>query len=553
MFHIIIGEGMAEPLLKIKNLTVDFKTPDVDNSNRVFHAVKGISFDIKAGQTVALVGESGSGKSVSALSVMRLLPYPSASHGDKASITFENEELLNKNEKYMRSVRGSKIGMIFQEPQTALNPLHTVEKQISEILKLHQGMNSDKARKRTLELLNLVGLPHLKERLNAYPHELSGGQRQRVMIAMALANDPDLLIADEPTTALDVTIQAQILELLQDLQKKLGMSILLITHDLSVVEKMADYVCVMRHGEIVEQNDAKALFAKPQHDYTKMLLDTIPRGTAHPFDKDANVIMQGRDIKVYFPKDVNFFGKVTSHVKAVDHIDITIRRGETLGVVGESGSGKSTLGFATLRLLDAQGSLIFDGTDISNYKKKAMRPLRSRMQIVFQDPYSSLSPRMSISQIIEEGLKLHRKDLSDKQRDELVVEALQDVHMDPETRHRYPHEFSGGQRQRIAIARAMVLAPELVILDEPTSALDVSVQAEIVDLLRELQQKHGLSYMFISHDLRVVRAMSHSLLVMKDGKVIEHGSAAEIFNNPKEEYTKALLDAAMNLNARKSA
>lgn len=544
---------MSKELLKVKNLTVDFKTPDIDNSGRVFHAVKGVSFDIKAGQTVALVGESGSGKSVTALSVMRLLPYPTASHGDKSSITFENEELIGKNEKYMRSIRGSKIGMIFQEPQTALNPLHTVEKQISEILKIHQGMSGDKARKRTLELLDLVGLPHLKERLNAYPHELSGGQRQRVMIAMALANDPDLLIADEPTTALDVTIQAQILELLQDLQKKLGMAILLITHDLSVVEKMADYVCVMRHGEIVEQNDAKSLFAKPQHDYTKMLLDTIPRGTAQAFNKDAPIIMQGRDIKVSFPKNVNFFGKATSHVKAVDHIDITIRRGETLGVVGESGSGKSTLGFATLRLLDAQGELIFDGTDISNFKKKAMRPLRSRMQIVFQDPYSSLSPRMSVLQIIEEGLKLHRKDLSDKQRDELVVKALQDVHMDPETRHRYPHEFSGGQRQRIAIARAMVLAPELVILDEPTSALDVSVQAEIVDLLRELQHKHELSYMFISHDLRVVRAMSHSLLVMKDGKVIEHGSAADIFDNPKEEYTKALLDAAMNLKARKSA
>ncbi|MCK5374358.1 MAG: ABC transporter ATP-binding protein, partial [Alphaproteobacteria bacterium] len=348
----------------------------------------------------------------------------------------------------------------------------------------------------------------------------------------------------------DVTIQAQILDLLQDLQQKLGMAMLLITHDLSIVEKMADYVCVMRHGEIVEQKDTKALFAKPQHDYTNMLLSTIPRGNASAFEKDASVIFEGRGVKVHFPKKYNFLGKPKSFVKAVDNVDITIRRGETLGIVGESGSGKSTLGYAALRLLDGQGRLLFDGTDISTYRKKAMRPLRARMQIVFQDPFSSLSPRMSIAQIIEEGLKLHRKDLNADERDALVVQTLKDVHMDPETRHRYPHEFSGGQRQRVAIARAMVLAPELVVLDEPTSALDVSVQAQIVDLLRELQQKHCLSYMFISHDLRVVRAMSHSLIVMKDGRVIEHGNAAEIFANPREEYTKALLDAAMNLKAR---
>lgn len=536
---------MTEPLLKIKNLSVTFNTP-----SESFDAVKGVSFDIKRGQTVALVGESGSGKSVTALSVMQLLSYPMAAHGGGSSVIFDGSELIGRDENFMRSLRGRKIGMIFQEPQTALNPLHTVEKQINEVLKLHQGMNDKQARARVIELLELVGLPQLKERLGAYPHELSGGQRQRVMIAMALANDPDLLIADEPTTALDVTVQAQILELLKELQDKLGMAMLLITHDLGIVEKMANYVCVMQNGKIVEQKDAKALFKKPEHAYTKMLLGTIPHGDAPAFDPKAPVLFEGRGVKVHFPDKINFFGKPISFVKAVDSVDIIIHKGETLGIVGESGSGKSTLGYAALRLLDGKGQLLFDGMDISSFRKKEMRPLRSRMQIVFQDPFSALSPRMSIAQIIGEGLKLHRKDLSTEERDSLVVQALKDVHMAPETRHRYPHEFSGGQRQRVAIARAMVLAPELVILDEPTSALDVSVQAQIVDLLRELQAKHGLSYMFISHDLRVVRAMSHSLIVMKDGKVVEHGSAAEIFSNPREEYTKALLDAAMNLKAR---
>jgi len=537
-----------EKILQIKNLHVDFKTP-----SGMFEAVKGVSFDINRGQTVALVGESGSGKSVTALSAMKLLAYPVASHKEGSSIIFEGEELIDKPESYMRKIRGQQIGMIFQEPQSALNPLHTIEKQINEVLKIHQGMNNDQAKARVLELLDMVGLSRFKERLNAYPHELSGGQRQRVVIALALANNPELLIADEPTTALDVTIQAQILELLQDLQKELNMAMLLITHDLSVVEKMADYVCVMRHGEILEQKDKKTLFAKPEHEYTQMLLNTIPRGMVKPLNKNAPVLLKGQDVKVYFPNKRNFFGKAISHIKAVDHIDLTIHRGETLGVVGESGSGKSTLGFAALRLLNGKGNLQFDDIDISAYNKKSMRPLRSRMQIVFQDPYGSLSPRMSVSQIIEEGLKLHHKDLSEEQRDERVISVLKDVHMDPATRNRYPHEFSGGQRQRISIARAMVLNPEFVVLDEPTSALDVSVQAEIVDLLRELQQKHNLTYMFISHDLRVVRAMSHKLLVMKDGKVVEHGDAQDVFNNPKEEYTKALLEAAMNLKAKKTA
>ena len=539
---------MPEKILQIKNLHVDFTTPSGN-----CHAVNDVSFDIHKGETVALVGESGSGKSVTALSAMKLLPYPVASHREGSSILFEGEELIDKGETYMRAIRGQQIGMIFQEPQSALNPLHTIEKQIGEVLKIHQGMGDEKAKARIIELIDMVGLSNMKDRLNAYPHELSGGQRQRVMIAMALANNPELLIADEPTTALDVTIQAQILELLEDLKKELNMAILLITHDLSVVEKMADTVCVMRHGELLEVNNAKTLFSKPEHDYTKMLLNTRPRGTVKPFKENAETLITANAIKVHFPKKRTFLGKEVSWVKAVDGINLTIKHGETLGVVGESGSGKSTLGLALLKMLSAEGSLTFDGQDISGFKHKTMRPLRSRMQIVFQDPYSSLSPRMSIAQIIGEGLKLHRADLSNEERDALVVNALEDVHMDPETRFRYPHEFSGGQRQRIAIARAMVLAPEFVVLDEPTSALDVSVQAEIVDLLRELQEKHTLSYMFISHDLRVVRAMSHNVLVMKDGKIVEHGTAEAVFNKPKEDYTKTLLDAAMNLKTHKAA
>lgn len=534
----------AETILQVKNLHVDFKTPQGS-----FHAVKGVSFDIKRGQTVALVGESGSGKSVTALSTMKLLPYPTASHREGSSIVFEGAEMLDKSEGFMRGIRGQKIGMIFQEPQSALNPLHTIQKQISEVLKIHQNMSRDDAKKRVLELLDMVGLPKMKERLTAYPHELSGGQRQRVMIAMALANDPELLIADEPTTALDVTIQAQILALLEQLQKDIGLSMLLITHDLSVVEKMAHHVCVMQHGDLVEQADAPTLFKTPQHDYTRMLLNTRPQGVAKPIQTASKTLVSGDHVKVWFPKAKSFFGTVTDHVKAVDDISFTIKRGETLGVVGESGSGKSTLGLATLRLLRSEGNLSFDGQDITTHTQRDIRPLRSRMQIVFQDPYGSLSPRMSAAEIIEEGLKLHKPDLSDKDRDDLVIDIFNEVHMSPDTRHRYPHEFSGGQRQRISIARAMVLNPEFVVLDEPTSALDVSVQAEIVDLLRELQDKYTLSYMFISHDLRVVRAMSHQMIVMKDGKVVESGSAKNIFDRPQQSYTKRLLAAAMNLAA----
>ncbi len=538
---------MTDTLLQIKNLSVDFRTPD-----GVFRAVDDVSFSIKKGKTMALVGESGSGKSVSALSVMQLLPYPLASHTKKSSITFEGEELVGKPDSFMRKIRGQQIGMIFQEPQSALNPLHNIEKQIAEVLRIHQGMSKEQAHQRVLELLELVGLPRMKDRLNAYPHELSGGQRQRVMIAMALANNPELLIADEPTTALDVTIQAQILELLQDLKDRLDMSLLLITHDLSIVRKMADDVCVMKHGKLVEQEPTKLLFDKPKHEYTKMLLAAQPAGRAKPPKDGSEKIMEGVNIKVHFPKAKNFFGKTTDWVKAVDDIDVVAKKGHTIGVVGESGSGKTTLGLALLRLLSSEGRIKFNGQDISNLNRKNLRPLREQMQIVFQDPYGSLSPRMSVAQIIGEGLKLHRSELNDNQREDLVVQALNGVHMDTDTRHRYPHEFSGGQRQRVAIARAMVLHPKFVVLDEPTSALDVSVQAEIVDLLRELQEKHDLAYMFISHDLRVVRAMAHDLIVMKDGKVVESGPADEVFSNPKEEYTKALMDAALNLKARKT-
>lgn len=533
---------MTETILQIQNLSVDFQV-----ERGVFRAVDGVSFDIQRGETVALVGESGSGKSVTALSVMQLLPYPRAIHPEDSSILFEGEELVGQGDSFMRTVRGRQIGMIFQEPLTALNPLHNIEKQISEVLLIHKKMNKADARARVLELLELVGLENLKTRLDAYPHQLSGGQRQRVMIAMALANDPELLIADEPTTALDVTVQAQILELLNDLKKRLNMALLIITHDLTIVEKMADKVCVMQHGKIVEQNATKTLFAKPQHDYTKMLLNAQPSGEAIAANKDAKVIVRGSGVKIYFPKKKDFFGRATDWVKAVDNIDIVAKEGQTIGVVGESGSGKTTLGLGLLRLLGAEGTIVFEGTDISGFSQKQMLPLREDMQIVFQDPFGSLSPRMSISGIIGEGIKIHHPHYSEQEREAQIIKALEDVHMDPETRHRYPHEFSGGQRQRISIARALALQPKFIVLDEPTSALDVSVQAQIVDLLRELQDKHKISYMFISHDLRVVKAMAHDLIVMKNGKVVEAGPAKQIFDNPQEEYTKALLTAALDL------
>ncbi len=542
----MLQANKPELLLSVKNLSATFTT-----SENTFHAVKDISFDVEAGETMALVGESGSGKSVTALSIMQLLPYPLASHSPNSSIKFNNEELVGKKDGFMRHIRGSQIGMIFQEPMTALNPLHSIERQIGEILRLHQNMSEDEARIRVKELLDMVQLPMMKQRLKAYPHELSGGQRQRVMIAMALANDPELLIADEPTTALDVTVQAEILELLEELQREIKMATLLITHDLSIVEKFADDVCIMKHGKIVEQGIAKDVFKKPKDDYSKKLLGSMPTGVAKLPKKNATPVIHGVDMKVHFPTKKSFFGKVTQWVKAVDGIDVEIKAGHTVGVVGESGSGKSTLGYALIRLLNGKGTIRYQGQDISTFNRKQMTPLRSDLQIVFQDPFSALSPRMSIADIIGEGLKVHHPELDAQGRDDKVVKALEDVHLDPETRHRYPHEFSGGQRQRVAIARAMVLHPKFVVLDEPTSALDVSVQVEIIDLLRELQEKHNLAYLFISHDLRVVRAMAHDMIVMKNGKVIESGKAEEIFKNPKQPYTQTLLDAAMNLKAKK--
>ncbi|HYH20222.1 MAG TPA: ABC transporter ATP-binding protein [Azospirillum sp.] len=528
-------------LLSVRDLSVSFgATP----------AVRGVSFDIAKGETLALVGESGSGKSVTALSILQLLPYPMARH-PSGSIEFNGTPLMGAEERVLREVRGDRIAMIFQEPMTSLNPLHTIERQVNETLFLHKGLDAAKARARTLELLRLVGIPNPEQRLGAYPHELSGGQRQRVMIAMALANEPDLLIADEPTTALDVTIQAQILQLLKDLQKRFGMALLLITHDLGIVRKMADRVCVMNKGEIVEQAAVADLFDRPRHPYTQKLLAAEPKGDPLTPPADAPEVMAANDLKVYFPIKKGLLRRTVDHVRAVDGVSLAVRAGHTVGVVGESGSGKTTLGLALLRLHASQGAIRFDGTDIQGWQTARMRPMRRQMQVVFQDPYGSLSPRMSIGQIIGEGLKIHGIG-SSTERDAMIAQALEEVGLDAESRHRYPHEFSGGQRQRIAIARALALKPRFVVLDEPTSALDMSVQAQIVDLLRDLQARHNLAYLFISHDLRVVRALSSHVIVMKDGKVVEQGPTRQIFDAPQQEYTRALLAAALNLEAVKT-
>ncbi len=527
------------PLLDVRDLAVSFgATP----------AVQRISFTLNRGETLALVGESGSGKSVSALSLLQLLPYPHARH-PSGSIRLRGEELLGATPARLREVRGNQIAMVFQEPMTSLNPLHSIEKQIGETLMLHKGLSGAPLRARILELLELVGLPEAAQRLNALPHELSGGQRQRVMIAMALANDPDLLIADEPTTALDVTIQAQILKLLKELQSRLGMAILFITHDLGIVRKMADRVSVMQAGAVVETGTVAEIFANPQHPYTRQLLAAEPRGEPPPAAGDAPEIMVGEDLKVWFPLQRGLFGRVLEHVKAVDGVSVSVRAGQTLGVVGESGSGKTTLGLALLRLLASKGAIRFEGRRLDGVKGKALRPLRQFMQIVFQDPYGSLSPRLSVGEIVEEGLLVHGLAGDRAARHARIVQALEEVGLDPETKDRYPHEFSGGQRQRIAIARALALQPRLLVLDEPTSALDVSVQAQIVDLLRELQRRHRLAYVFISHDLRVVRALANHLLVMKNGRVVEAGPARRVFASPQHPYTQALLAAALNLEA----
>ncbi|MET1413139.1 ABC transporter ATP-binding protein [Roseibium sp. HPY-6] len=528
-------------LVSVKDLSVVF----TQGGNQTV-AVDKISFDIKKGETVSLVGESGSGKSVSALSILKLLPYPAASH-PSGEILLDGTDMLAASDSEMRKIRGNTVSMIFQEPMTSLNPLHTVERQISEILKIHRGMGDTQARQRVLELLNQVGIREAEKRLNSYPHQLSGGQRQRVMIAMALANEPDLLIADEPTTALDVTVQAQILELLKELQRQQGMAMLFITHDLGIVRKFSDRVCVMTEGKIVEQGAVADIFEHPTHDYTKHLLAAEPKGEPPEGDDTKPIVVQADDLKVWFPVKRGFLRRTVDHIKAVDGIDIKVRQGQTLGIVGESGSGKTTLGLAILRMISSTGRIAFYGEEIQKNSWKQMRPLRRDMQIVFQDPFGALSPRMSVSDIVGEGLKVHFPGITAEERDRKVANALIEVGLDASTRHRYPHEFSGGQRQRISIARAMVLEPKFVMLDEPTSALDMSVQAQVVDLLRDLQKAHGLAYLFISHDLKVVRALANEVIVMRQGKVVESGSAERIFDAPQTDYTRALMAAAFRL------
>ena len=534
------------PLVSVENLSVDFHS-----GRKVTHAVKHISFDIGKAETVALVGESGSGKTVTALSILRLLPYPAASH-PTGTIHFKGEDLMALPIESLRHVRGNQISMIFQEPMTSLNPLHTIERQIGEVLKIHRGLSNTAARARVLDLLEKVGIEDPKGRLDSYPHQLSGGQRQRVMIAMALANEPDLLIADEPTTALDVTIQAQILDLLRKLKSEFNMAMLLITHDLGIVRKMADRVCVMTNGEIVERGTTHDIFASPKHPYTKHLLASEPKGSPPAANAKAPVILEAKDLKVWFPIKRGFLRKVVGHIKAVDGIDLAVKEGQTLGVVGESGSGKTTLGLALLRLVSSEGPIVYLGNRIDEYDSKHMRPLRRDMQIVFQDPYGSLSPRLSVGQIIEEGLLIQKRGMDRAERRTRVSRALKEVGLDPASQDRYPHEFSGGQRQRIAIARALVLEPKFLILDEPTSALDVSVQAQIVDLLRDLQKRYKLAYLFISHDLKVVRALANAIIVLRHGKVVEQGSARTVFAKPKTDYTKALLAAAFELESTRS-
>ena len=537
------NSAFSGPLLNIRDLSVSF-----GHGESEARAVKQVSLTVDRGQTVALVGESGSGKSVTALSVIQLLPYPFAHH-PTGSILYRGEELVDAGPSVLRAVRGNEISMIFQEPMTSLNPLHTIEKQIAESLKLHGGLSGKQALDRILELLDLVGIRDARQRLSSYPHELSGGQRQRVMIAMALANEPDLLIADEPTTALDVTIQAQILDLLQDLQTRLGMALLLITHDLGVVRRMADSINVMTEGEVVEHGASQQIFESPRHAYTRHLLAAEPRPKGVREETATPVVIDARNIKVWYPIKGGLFGRVASYVKACDGVDIQVRAGRTVGVVGESGSGKTTLGMALLRLIKSEGEIYFHDHPVHEYKTKQMRELRQRMQIVFQDPFGSLSPRMSVQQIVEEGLKVHQPDLSETQRSQQVARVIDEVGLEQSSLQRFPHEFSGGQRQRISIARAMILKPELVVLDEPTSALDMSVQAQIVDLLRDLQSRYQLAYIFISHDLKVVRALSDEILVMKQGKVVEYGEAEQIVTAPSEQYTQQLMAAAFDLHA----
>src|ERR1700755_2901468 len=536
-------DAINQPLLAVRDLSVAFR-----QQGKTMLAVDRISFEIKRGECVALVGESGSGKSVSAMSVLKLLPYPTASH-PTGSIRFKGQDLLSLSENQIRGIRGNDISIIFQEPMTSLNPLHAIESEVIQIIQLHKRTSHAMARARTLELLQQVGIPDPETRLKSYPHQLSGGQRQRVMIAMALANEPDLLIADEPTTALDVTVQAQILALLAEIRARLGMSLLFITHDLGIVRRIADVVCVMNGGKIVEQGPVEQVFTAPKHPYTRALLAAEPKPGPAPPRPESPVMISADDLKVWFPVKRGLLRTTVGHIKAVDGVSLSVRKGETLGVVGESGSGKTTLGLALLRLISSDGPIVFLGSNIQGLRFKAMRPFRRDMQIVFQDPFGALSPRMSVGDIVAEGLSVHQSELSEAAREARVIKALNDVGMDPATRFRYPHEFSGGQRQRISIARAAVLEPNFVVLDEPTSALDMLFQAQMVDLLRELQRKHDLTYMFLSHDWRVVAPLASHLIVMRHGKVVEEGPAAELFKNPKSDYTRALFAAAFRLEA----
>jgi microcin C transport system ATP-binding protein len=532
--------AIEPPLLDVKDLAVSFGQGDGEVA-----AVRSASFTLDRGETMSLVGESGSGKTVTALSILRLLPYPRARH-PKGSIRFKGMEIVGAPEDVMRTIRGNRAGMVFQEPMTSLNPLHNIETQVGEVLEVHGGLSGEAKRARVLELLHLVGLPEAETRLTALPHELSGGQRQRVMIAMALALNPDLLIADEPTTALDVTIQAQILDLLKDLQRRLGMAMLFITHDLAIVRKLGGRVCVMKDGVIVEQGEVESVFRAPEHAYTRHLVAAEPKGAPPTPALNAPEVMAAEDLKVWFPIKRGVIRRTVGHIKAVDGVTLSVRAGDTLGVVGESGSGKTTLGLALLRLIPSEGAVRFQGTRIDGLSRRELRDLRRDMQVVFQDPFGSLSPRMTIGDIVGEGLTVHGIG-STSERRERVATALKDVGLDPSLHERYPHEFSGGQRQRIAIARAMVLRPKFLMLDEPTSALDVSVQAQIVDLLRVLQSKYALAYLFISHDLRVVRALASEVIVMKDGKVREAGPSARIFQAPEDPYTRQLMAAALEL------
>ena len=543
MNETIKTSGATSHLVEVNNLSISFKM-----AQHSIDAVRGVSFYINHGETVAIVGESGSGKSISALSILQLLPYPKAYH-PSGSILVEGKEIIGASDRILQSIRGNKISMIFQEPMTSLNPLHTIQRQISETLFLHRGMNKGQAKNRVLELLDIVGIKEPNKRLESFPHQLSGGQRQRVMIAMALANEPDLLIADEPTTAVDVTIQAQILDLLQDLQTQLGMSILMITHELGIVRKLANRIYVMKDGNFVEQGLTDSIFANPQHEYTKILINSEPKKMRTIASDQGETLVEVKNLKVHFPIKSGLFRKTIDHIRAIDDIDISIQEGNTLGVVGESGSGKTTLGLSILRLIKSEGSIKFRQNELQGLSFKQIRGLRREMQIVFQDPFGSLSPRLSMSQIVEEGLEVHFPDLSRNDRREQVAEVFKDVGIDPSSMDRYPHEFSGGQRQRISIARALVLKPKLIVLDAPTSALDRTVQVQILELLHKLRERYKLTYIFISHDLKVVRSIADQVIVMRDGKIVEYGNCDDVLENPRTDYAKALVKAAFDLTA----